>query len=147
MRVFLIVVATLVSSAAHAQVYRCDVDGRRVFSDRPCAQNAEIVRAVGGSVGGGGEGSPADRGRALCETQTIANMTGLYDPGSAVIESIQGGKADTVDIAGSLVMARAYIVRVNAKNRMGGYVGAQPVICHSSLDGYRLLKVDTALVR
>lgn len=38
-----LVVAALIATAAHGQVYKCQVDGRTVFSDRPCSSDARKV--------------------------------------------------------------------------------------------------------
>lgn len=43
----LVVVAGFISSAAYGQsraVYRCELDGQLIFSDRPCAPSAQMQR-------------------------------------------------------------------------------------------------------
>ena len=46
----------VLTSAAHAQVYRCTIDGRVVFSDQPCAEDAvelDVRPAAGVGTGVG----------------------------------------------------------------------------------------------
>ncbi|MDG3063274.1 DUF4124 domain-containing protein [Thauera mechernichensis] len=147
-RHILLAAGLLAASAAHAQVYKCVEDGKTVFADRPCAPDAKPMRGLGvpQQATHGLGGAPIDRGRQLCEAQAIPSLSGLYDPSSAIVESTSGGTMDVLDYEGAKIPARTYLVRVNAKNRMGGYVGAKPVICYTSPDGTRLLKINAALL-
>ncbi|HFE31888.1 MAG TPA: DUF4124 domain-containing protein [Gammaproteobacteria bacterium] len=43
MRYLLLVVLSLLAGVAQAEIYKCVVDGRTVFADRPCAANAARV--------------------------------------------------------------------------------------------------------
>lgn len=42
----------VLSSLAHAQVYRCDINGSPVFSDQPCGNNAESLELRDNRIGG-----------------------------------------------------------------------------------------------
>ncbi|MFN2348660.1 MAG: DUF4124 domain-containing protein [Thioalkalivibrio sp.] len=43
---FLLLIALTVSTTAHAQVYRCEVNGQTVFSQAPCAPDAETIQTA-----------------------------------------------------------------------------------------------------
>lgn len=42
-RALLTLAALLVATSAHAQVYKCKVDGKTVFADQPCAADAKPI--------------------------------------------------------------------------------------------------------
>lgn len=42
-RALLTLAALLVATSAHAQVYKCKVDGKTVFADQPCATDAKPI--------------------------------------------------------------------------------------------------------
>lgn len=42
-RALLTLSALLVAASAHAQVYKCKIDGKTVFADRPCATDAKPI--------------------------------------------------------------------------------------------------------
>lgn len=54
----------MLSSAAHAQVYRCTVDGRTVFSDQPCAAEGSMQEVRIFDRGPTAEDAAAARARA-----------------------------------------------------------------------------------
>jgi hypothetical protein len=42
--------------------------------------------------------------------------------------------------------ARRYTLNINAMNEMGAYVGEKRLVCFTSQDGMRLLKMDTSMI-
>lgn len=63
----LVTLATLlVATTGHAQVYKCRIDGKTVFSDQPCAADAKPidVRPASGRAGAGPVSAPAQSGAA-----------------------------------------------------------------------------------
>ena len=42
-RALLTLAALLLATSAHAQVYKCKVDGKTVFADQPCATDAKLI--------------------------------------------------------------------------------------------------------
>ncbi|HUP90860.1 MAG TPA: DUF4124 domain-containing protein [Solimonas sp.] len=50
MRSLLSIIALVASMAAHAEVYRCQVEGREVFTDKPCAAGAKPAELAPVSV-------------------------------------------------------------------------------------------------
>ncbi len=58
---FAALAALLVATSAHAQVYKCRVDGKTVFSDQPCAVDAKPidVRPASGRAAAGPVSAPS----------------------------------------------------------------------------------------
>lgn len=44
MKALIALVATLLATATQAQVYKCEVGGKKVFSDKPCAVDAQPIQ-------------------------------------------------------------------------------------------------------
>lgn len=57
--VLIAAVMLIVSSFAHATIYRCEENGRLVFSDRPCGDDAEIIEQRSATQVGGSLANPA----------------------------------------------------------------------------------------
>ena len=36
-------IVTIFPVSSYADIYQCDVDGKTIFSDKPCAEDAEII--------------------------------------------------------------------------------------------------------
>jgi len=43
-RIILIAAAILAAPVAHAEIYKCVVGGKTIFSQQPCAENAQVVK-------------------------------------------------------------------------------------------------------
>ena len=41
---------------------------------------------------------------------------------------------------------RQFFVKVNGKNSYGGYAGDKPLICYTTMDGSKILYVDSILI-
>lgn len=142
-----------VSASAHAQAFKCRTkDGRTYFSKSPdCigevpAPPARPAARAQTQSNTGAVQSPVALGESTCRSQVVSKLD-LYDRGSAIIDSIVGGKLEPYEYQGSKIPARTYVMKINAKNRYGGYVGGQFVICYTSQDGARLLGVNAALAK
>lgn len=57
-----------------------------------------------------------------------------------------GGKMEVVDINGASMGARVFLVPVNGKTSYGGYTGEKSLMCYTSQDGRRMLKIDDLLL-
>jgi len=144
----LLVFALLLSTAANAQAYRCNVGGKMVIQDMPCGGAAPREATPQSAVltsSPSNDGGPIEAGKALCREQGPQRIA-WKDPESVRIGNVYGGKMMVVDLGGVKTGGRQFFVEVNAKNSYGGYVGKKPLICYTSQDGNRILKIDDLLI-
>jgi hypothetical protein len=80
-------------------------------------------------------------GSKTCREGMFEHLT-FKDPESARVGKVTGGKMEVIEFSGTKIAARRFDVPVNAKNALGGYVGEKTVVCFTSEDGQRILKVD-----
>lgn len=142
-------VFALLCAQASAQ-YRCNVNGRVVYQDRSCvlyppAGSSQPAKAQDVQATGGTANDPISIGKESCKNRA-PDWVVWKDPSSVVIGGVYGGKTEIIYIGGSPVQARVFVVGVNAKNSYGGYVGEKSIICYTSFDGNRVLKINSALV-
>jgi hypothetical protein len=132
---------------AAAQTFKCTSGGKTVFSDQPCGNDAKKISAVGGNpdVPSAQAGSPKETGAQNCKAKVVSSVTWL-DPESVRIGDISGGEMELLDYADQKVASRRYSILVNAKNASGGYVGERSIVCSTSQDGMRILKLDTSKI-
>ena len=138
----LIVVPLLVlCAAAHAQAYRCVVDGRTVFQQAPCTGGSKV--APGSAAPAGAAAQPT--GAALCERHArSANV--FPDPESLRVGRIAYIGARKLEIHDATIAARTYSLAINARTEAGGYGGEMLYECQLSEDEARVLKFGRALV-
>ncbi len=68
----LMLAAALVAHPSHSQVFRCTVDGRAVFSDQPCSDDAVVIE-VRPAAGATGDTVSADQA-ATARRESIESM-------------------------------------------------------------------------
>jgi hypothetical protein len=130
-----------------AQTFRCTTGGKTVFSDQPCSNDAKQI--AGGGSGNSAPtnlaGGPKEVGAQNCKAG-VAKSVAWKDPESIRIGDIVGGEMELLDYADQKIGARRYTLNVNAMNEMGAYVGEKRMVCFTSQDGMRLLKMDTSMI-
>ena len=118
------------------QLYRCG----NTYSQTPCAAAASAVRIAPVAAP---EPAPGSHGKELC-TSSAPRLLGFNDPQSARIESVVKANSEVIQYAGQPMVARKYVLSINATNAYGAYVGARPYACFLSEDEHRILKVAAA---
>lgn len=115
------------SSSSHAQpMYRCGT----TFSQVPCDKSASSIPVPSHSKQAATQNQPRLQGRDLC-TVAIPSRLSLKDPYSAVISVVNDKpRFTTIEYANTPMVAKEYILSVNAKNSYGAYVGAKPYFCY-----------------
>jgi hypothetical protein len=123
------------SASTSAQTYRCEVNGRVTFQQQPCTDGKKVQ----GATTAAGDGNvPALRGAALCEAR--ARSSALFvDPQDLRIASARFVGAKGWRVHSELIAARAYSLRINPRNREGGYDGETAFECLLSEDEARVL--------
>lgn len=144
---FLAVALTLVGSPAWAQAYKCVTGDKTVYSDTPCSGggNKQIDARGSGASSAAPSGGPRMAGEQSCKT-AIAKQIRWNDPDSIRIGSAIGGEMEVAEVADSRMGVRKYSVSVNAKNPYGVYFGDKPVVCFTSQDGNRVLRLDSSAI-
>jgi hypothetical protein len=122
--------------SADAQTYRCDVNGRITFQQQPCT-DGECVPGTGG-VAAEPAGAASLRGAALCESHA-RSATVFPDPLDMRIASVRFLGAKAWRVHSELIAARSYGLRINPRNRYGGYDGESLFECLLSEDEARVL--------
>ena len=144
-RSFVIVLfAALAASSAHAQkMYRCG----NTFSQVPCGQDAQEVRAAGVPqpvpTTTLAELTPERHAevRAMCE-RGIRGRPAWKDPDSVTISTIRRAKrTEVVTLGGKRREIAPWYAAVNAKNSYGGYTGEKIVDCYFDAKEEALLDV------
>ena len=120
---------------AASQTYRCDVKGRVVFQQQPCSDGKVVPGAP--PVAGESAAAPA-RGAALCEAHARSPAV-FPDPQDLRIDSVRFIGAKAWRVHRELIAARTYGLRINARNRAGGYDGERMFECLLSEDEARVL--------
>ncbi len=133
-RAFIAVMA-LVSCAvpAAAQTYRCEVNGRTTFQQHACTDGKRVAGSAAADAGA----APL-RGAALCESHARSSP-GFADPLDLRIASVRFLGAKAWRVHSELIAARSYGLRINPRNRQGGYDGESLFECLLSEDEARVL--------
>jgi hypothetical protein len=138
--------ATLLAPYAHAQVFKCDVAGKRVYQQEPCDQ----VAGAGGKMAienaplsGAAEFTkiPVDvprPGRELC-LKSAPHAASWKDRDSLKIGDVIRLGAQTIKVDGQHVKAHTYSMKINGKNTYGAYAGEKLYLCYVSPDESKLL--------
>ncbi len=78
------------------------------------------------------------------EVLCIAQLPGSFafkDPDSLKISSLGYATTTVIPHMGTKVMAKVYVLEVNAKNSYGAYTGAETYRCYTSMDDSRVLRI------
>ena len=130
------ILAMALSQQALAQTtYRCG----NTFSQVPCEKNATAMPIPMPSKSAP-QPPQGPKGRELCKA-AVPRMLTLKDPYSAVVEVAETPRIAAITYANTPMMAKEYLVTVNAKNSYGGYVGAKPYFCYLSQNETNVLGV------
>lgn len=135
---------------------RCYIDGQVVMQEERCPEKPatptetttryDVPRAgettAPAPISNGG---PIEAGKALCKAAAPKAVT-WKDPGSLLVGEPFGGKMQVTQLHGVSVPSRLFFVPVNGKNSYGGYTGEKSLMCYTSQDGTRILKVDSLLL-
>jgi hypothetical protein len=122
--------------SADAQTYRCDVNGRITFQQQPCTDGKRVPGT--GTAAAGLSCSASWRGPALCESHA-RSATVFPDPLDMRIASVRFLGAKAWRVHSELIAARSYGLRINPRNRYGGYDGESLFECLLSEDEARVL--------
>jgi hypothetical protein len=122
--------------SAAAQTYRCSINGRVTFQQQPCTDGTRLQ----GTAGGAPESQAATplRGAALCESHARGAAV-FADPQDLRIASVRYLGAKAWRVHSELIAARSYGLRINPRNRYGGYDGESLFECLLSEDEARVL--------
>lgn len=118
-----------------AQTYRCEVNGRVTFQQQACTDGKRLPGAGGVAVE---SAAPPLRGAALCEGHARSSAA-FADPQDLRIASVRYLGAKAWRVHSELIAARSYRLRINARNRYGGYDGESLFECLLSEDETRVL--------
>lgn len=142
----------LASTAVFSQdAYKCKVNGAMVIQNQPCvgtvlrSADMPVAKPVAAPESAAKSEGPIEAGKALCREQAPKHVV-WKDPESVRLGSVFGGKMAIVDLGQVKTSGRQFFVEVNAKNSYGGYVGQKSLICYTSQDGQRIIKVDGILL-
>lgn len=134
----LIGILLLTASPVYAQVYKCEVNGVTVFSQQPCADDAEEV-AINHSQPTNDTGSTNIEEMCL---EFIRESRGWKDRESLRVEGSY--KTWVSDYSGS---RHVMVLMINAKNTYGGYVGPKPFECFLNHSGNALSNIQHRVER
>jgi Domain of unknown function (DUF4124) len=123
------------STPSVAETYRCDVNGRVTFQQQPCT-DGKRVPGTGGAAADSVAAAP--RGAALCEAHARSPSV-FPDPQDLRIASVRFLGAKAWRVHSELIAARTYGLRINPRNREGGYDGERLFECLLSEDESRVL--------
>jgi hypothetical protein len=127
------------STCAMAQTYRCEVNGRVIFQQQACSDGKRVPGAGGGAAAAEQQQSAGPlRGGALCEAHARGSAV-FPDPQDLRIASVRYLGAKAWRVHSELIAARSYGLRINARNRHGGYDGESLFECLLSEDEARVL--------
>lgn len=139
------------TATASAEPYRCNVNGQVVYQETPCyltarpADRAPPAAASAAPEPATQSAGPIEAGKQLCRSQASSHVA-WKDPESVRIGSVYGGQMTVIDLGSVKTSGRQFFVDINAKNSYGGYVGQKPLVCYTSQDGTRIVKVDSLLI-
>jgi hypothetical protein len=128
-----VAVAVLAGPVHAGKVYRCG----ETFSDTPCGSTAEVVRQTPPIAA-------TDAVRVLPEALCITQLPKYFafkDPDSLKISSLGYATTTVIPHRDTKVMAKVYVLEVNAKNSYGAYTGAETYRCYTSMDDSRVLTI------
>jgi Domain of unknown function (DUF4124) len=133
LRLFSLLALVSCALPATAQTYRCEVGGRVTFQQQPCTDGKRVVGSVSTDAS-----ASALRGAALCESHA-RSWAAFPDPQDLRIASVRFLGAKAWRVHAELIAARSYGLRINPRNRSGGYDGESLFECLLSEDEARVL--------
>jgi hypothetical protein len=136
---FSIVALVSCSFSAVAQTYRCEVNGRVTFQQQACTDGKRIA----GGAAAEAVAAPL-HGAALCESHARSGAV-FPDPADLRIASVRYLGAKAWRVHAELIAARSYGLRINPRNRSGGYDGESLFECLLSEDEARVLHFGAGL--
>lgn len=132
----------ILSSQAFAQVYKCKVNGKSVFSDVPCADDAKKVHVFKDAApsSGGGTGS-LGTGAEACK-EAFAKEIGWDPERTKENWQVSGGKMELIEYADAKLSARRFAMVARTRNSdTGVLMSVGSTVCYTSPDGRRVLKL------
>lgn len=141
MKPLIVLPLLLLCAGAHAQAYRCTVDGRTVFQQAPCTGGSKVAPGTSASPSAAAQAT----GAALCE-QHARSAAVFADPEGLRIGRVAYIGARKLVIHDATIAARTYSLAINARTEFGGYGGEALYECQLSEDEARVLKFGRALV-
>lgn len=132
-----LLLALAFAPGVQAQVFKCVVDGKTLFSDRPCGTDSKQVRAAPTARP---EQAPLPRWGDACLAQ-LDRWVQFKDPESIKVGSVIDNGADTTKVAGKTIVVKKFTLYINAKNSFGAYAGEKPLFCETSVDGHRVISI------
>jgi hypothetical protein len=128
-----IALITSFSMEAHA-LYRC----KNTYSQIPCAADATAAK-IHKDI----NATPASesRGRDLC-VSAIPQKIELEDAEGVKAEVLGASESAVITYANQPMVAKRYLMTVNAKNSSGVYTGKRPYFCFLSEDENRVLQIS-----
>jgi hypothetical protein len=146
MKSIALVLALLIGYPALGETYKCLEKGKVIYTERQCAGEGGRLSGLGADATPGDGGNPKEIGKETCAKAVVVGIA-FKDPDSVKLGKPFGGHTEAFEYAGTQLMARKFYVPVNAKNSYGGYIGEKSAICVTSLDGRRVLELNTLLMR
>ena len=143
MAVIAVLAALWWPASVAAQTYRCTVNGRVTFQQQACT-DGKLVPGTRAAAAESPAATPS-RGAALCESHARSAPV-FPDPSDLRITSVRFLGAKAWRVHSELIAARSYGLRINARNRAGGYDGESLFECLLSEDEARVLHFGAGTV-
>ena len=132
---WILLIAAGLAFTTHAEIFKCEVDGKTTFSQMPCSDDAQVVTVIPPQKINSGGLNQYDVVQACLKL--VSSTAGFKDAESVRLE----GHYDKWESDKS--GARHVIVLIiNAKNGYGGYGGAKPFNCFINHAGDGLSNVQ-----
>lgn len=128
MKRLIIGLMVLASTAPAYALYKCSVNGSVVFSDTPCASNAEKFDVVTAKP----TQNAALRGADLCRKNMTSFVT-FKDPDSVKLKDFVKVGSVVHQMHGQPVPANQWRGEVDAKNSYGAYTGYDAIYCYTDI--------------
>ena len=138
-RLFLLLALVSCALPAVGQTFRCEVNGRVTFQQHACTDGKRVSGSAASDAG-----AAPQRGAALCESHARSSPA-FPDPLDLRIASVRYLGAKAWRVHSELIAARSYGLRINPRNRQGGYDGESLFECLLSEDEARVLHFGAGL--
>ncbi|WP_338728510.1 hypothetical protein V8687_10990 [Shewanella baltica] len=125
------------SFAVKAEIFKCTIDGVETYSQMPCADDAQVITVtppdkISSDVGTANESKLIEQ----C-IDVIKRSAEFKDPDSVKVEGHYYTWAE--DDSGA---RRVMLLKVNAKNSYGGYIGGEYYSCFLNYNGTKLSNIQ-----
>jgi len=118
----------MASAAPSYALYKCNVNGSVVFSDIPCAINAEKIDVITAKP----TQNAALHGADLCR-KSMTNYVTFKDPDSIKLKDFVKVGSLVHQIHGQPVPDNKWLGYVDAKNSYGAYTGYDAIYCYTDI--------------